>query len=579
VRPENKADATQTLNGTLALAKEPALQKLYQPELFREARAGAAPEPGRRPGPVLRGAEAARAGFYNVQLGRGRLTGEILAANKNRISIVLPELVKGNIPGFDLVGKTILAPVDFAQAVQTIRSPYQESLKAVLTARGTGRVLASEIVHVGTLGESIAHPRDIMRQFSLLKEKHPNAELWISHNHPSGDPAPSNADIVLHDVLKAAAKTIGVNLRDHVITDGKQYYSIETGSFGELPAPVKQPWEVLPQVEMPKIQSPGDWQVMAAGLRNDAPDAAHIFYVGTRHNLVGVERVVDAHPNNLRAAIAAGIPREGARGILVDLPEGAGRNDLYNLEQATLALRGTLLDVSWPGMPSAEARGMISRTSSEVPYTGARELPTQRAMEEAAASGDGEKMRGHIATVQRMTEVSPDVKARVESWYQPTTLEGLHQEANATIDKLGLGPAQDLFLKSRKATPDMMALGHNLALRLDSLGRYEEAAMVRDGMAERLTTPAQSLWFISTIGKTSPEGLIRTAQKLVTDVIASDPEKVKLLADINRLKAQLAAMPEGKGRDAATAIVIKQLAKVNRPGQRLTPAQLDNLLQ
>jgi hypothetical protein len=201
--------------------------------------------------------------------------------------------------------------------------------------------------------------------------------------------------------------------------------------------------------------------------------------------------------------------------------------------------------------------------------------PTQEDFESAA--NDPEKMRGHIATVQRMLEVSPDVKARVESWYTPTAEDAVNRQANATIDNLGLGKATDAFMRSRTTDADTLALGHNLAVRLDAQGHYEDAAMVRDSMAARLTTPAQSLWYISTIGKTSPEGLIRTAQALMTDL--AGPEKTAVLGEINRLRTELAALPEGPGKDAATRLLIRQLAQVNKPGQRLSRGQLDTLLE
>jgi hypothetical protein len=215
-------------------------------------------------------------------------------------------------------------------------------------------------------------------------------------------------------------------------------------------------------------------------------------------------------------------------------------------------------------LPHAQERG------------GAYRGPSKEDFERAA--NDPSKMREHVETVQRMTEVTPDVKQRVESWYTPVTLKEVQDRANAAIDKAGLGKATDLFMRSRTTDADTMALGHNVALRLDQLQRYDEAAMVRDAMAERLTSPAQALWFISTIGKTSPEGLIRTAQKLVTDQIAADPEKVKLLEEINRLKAELAKLPEGPTREAATKIVIQNLSRVDKPGQRLTSGQLEKLL-
>jgi hypothetical protein len=205
------------------------------------------------------------------------------------------------------------------------------------------------------------------------------------------------------------------------------------------------------------------------------------------------------------------------------------------------------------------------------------EPPSQGELEAAAAGNDKEKMRGHVATVQRMTQASPDVKSMVESWYTPLELGAINHQANASIDKLGLGPSTDLFMNSRTTDANTMALGHNLAVRLDEQGHFEDAAMVRDKMAEKLTTPAQSLWYISTIAKTSPEGLIRTAQKLMTDQVKADPEKAKLLEEIERLRAQLGKLPEDQ-QGPATKIVIQQIGKSTRKGQIVSPEKLNELL-
>jgi hypothetical protein len=203
------------------------------------------------------------------------------------------------------------------------------------------------------------------------------------------------------------------------------------------------------------------------------------------------------------------------------------------------------------------------------------EPPTQEELE--AAANDPEKMRGHIATIKRMTEVSPDVKARVESFYTPSTTDAVNRAANEKINKVGLGKATDAFMRSTKTDAGTMALGHNLALRLDQQGNYEEAAMVRDKMAEKLTTPAQALQYISTIGKTSPEGLIRTAQALVTELVK--PEAKPLLDQINRLRAEIAALKNKNAKQAAINIAIHQLEKVNVPGQRVGPEQVRKLLE
>jgi DNA repair protein RadC len=103
------------------------------------------------------------------------------------------------------------------KAVEYLRSafesnPMQESLWVILLDRkniAIGRVM----VTLGTLTCSLAHPREVFKPAILASA----AAIVVAHNHPSGDPAPSTADVQLTRQLKNAAEIIGIDLLDHVI--------------------------------------------------------------------------------------------------------------------------------------------------------------------------------------------------------------------------------------------------------------------------------------------------------------------------------------------------------------------------
>lgn len=65
----------------------------------------------------------------------------------------------------------------------------------------------------GTVNESIAHPRDIIR-CAVMHNAH---AFIIAHNHPSGDPSPSEADRQLTRRLREAADLMKIQFSDHVI--------------------------------------------------------------------------------------------------------------------------------------------------------------------------------------------------------------------------------------------------------------------------------------------------------------------------------------------------------------------------
>ena len=68
-------------------------------------------------------------------------------------------------------------------------------------------------VSVGSLNASIVHPRELFRDAVRLSA----ASVVVVHNHPSGDPTPSGADIQLTRRLPKAGDVLGIELLDHVV--------------------------------------------------------------------------------------------------------------------------------------------------------------------------------------------------------------------------------------------------------------------------------------------------------------------------------------------------------------------------
>jgi len=77
------------------------------------------------------------------------------------------------------------------------------------------------VVSEGSVDASIVHPREVM--IPAIRES--ATKIVLIHNHPSGDPTPSPADIeITHRVYKAG-EIIGIKLLDHIIIGGTEYYS------------------------------------------------------------------------------------------------------------------------------------------------------------------------------------------------------------------------------------------------------------------------------------------------------------------------------------------------------------------
>ena len=91
----------------------------------------------------------------------------------------------------------------------------------LVTLDGSSKVIEKRVIHIGTLNQSLVHPREVFRPAILDNA----AGVIITHNHPSGTLEASRADIQITQRLKEVAKLVGINLLDHVIISSEGYYS------------------------------------------------------------------------------------------------------------------------------------------------------------------------------------------------------------------------------------------------------------------------------------------------------------------------------------------------------------------
>jgi DNA repair protein RadC len=98
----------------------------------------------------------------------------------------------------------------------------------VLALNRKNRLIKAKEVTSGTLSGSLVHPRECFREAIKLNA----AAVIFAHNHPSGDPSPSSADIKVTRTLREAARTLDIDMLDHIIlgspgaNEGKgAYYS------------------------------------------------------------------------------------------------------------------------------------------------------------------------------------------------------------------------------------------------------------------------------------------------------------------------------------------------------------------
>ena len=142
---------------------------------------------------------------------------------------------------FHATKEKITSPADVADLMMSKMRYLQKEIVVVLaldtkggvTTTGTagelvgelrwGKMLAESVIFEGTLNASVFHPREIFR-FAI--EECANSILLV-HNHPSGDPQPSQEDIRATKRLIEAGNAIGIKVLDHIIIGDGIFVSLK----------------------------------------------------------------------------------------------------------------------------------------------------------------------------------------------------------------------------------------------------------------------------------------------------------------------------------------------------------------
>lgn len=104
--------------------------------------------------------------------------------------------------------------------VDELKDKKKEHFYALLLD-SKNRIIKEELISVGTLNSSLVHPREVFK--AAIKES-ANAIILV-HNHPSGNPAPSEDDLKIIEILKKASKLIRIKIMDHVIIGKDKFWS------------------------------------------------------------------------------------------------------------------------------------------------------------------------------------------------------------------------------------------------------------------------------------------------------------------------------------------------------------------
>lgn len=133
--------------------------------------------------------------------------------------------VKEEITNYLKSGQRYTTPSQVSDTFQFLMKETKEMF-ITLHLDGKNRIICMDIVSIGSLNQSIVHPRSVYMTACLSNA----AAIILVHQHPTGDPTPSSEDISITRRLKEAGEIMGIKILDHIIIGDGEYLSfVERG--------------------------------------------------------------------------------------------------------------------------------------------------------------------------------------------------------------------------------------------------------------------------------------------------------------------------------------------------------------
>lgn len=117
--------------------------------------------------------------------------------------------------------KKITSPEDIANTFIPILLHELKEKFIVVCLNSANRVIKYETISIGNLNSSVVHPREIFKVAIDCS----SASIILIHNHPSGNPEPSNEDISITKKIVEVGKVMDIPVFDHIIIAGKTFTS------------------------------------------------------------------------------------------------------------------------------------------------------------------------------------------------------------------------------------------------------------------------------------------------------------------------------------------------------------------
>jgi DNA repair protein RadC len=110
--------------------------------------------------------------------------------------------------------------------VKAIRASIQDKAKEhfkLILLNPRNKIIGISTISIGTLNVSLVHPREVFKDAIV----HSAASVVLAHNHPSGDPEPSEDDLKITNKLVESGNILGIEVIDHIIIGKNNFCSFK----------------------------------------------------------------------------------------------------------------------------------------------------------------------------------------------------------------------------------------------------------------------------------------------------------------------------------------------------------------
>jgi len=122
----------------------------------------------------------------------------------------------------DKKAEIYLEPKEIWEELKDLRDHRKEHF-VIFYLDSRNQEIKREIISVGSLNANLVHPREVFEP----AVRNLAAQIILAHNHPSGDPEPSEDDLLLTKKLVESGKILGIEVSDHIIVAKDNFFSFK----------------------------------------------------------------------------------------------------------------------------------------------------------------------------------------------------------------------------------------------------------------------------------------------------------------------------------------------------------------